>query len=313
MAPTGCATMRIMIIVRLKGALGNQLFQYALGRALSLKYNVPLRFNIESYEDVTKRPFRSLYKGTFTQRTYDLDLFTVAGDVAKKSEIPFLHRMYGKGSLFLIFDALRRRMLKYIFKQKAQELFFSEYNPNYLNLGPNVYLDGFYQSPKYFDHIADIIKKDITLKNPLPKHIQTLSEEISSTNSVCVFYRRTDFIGNKDYEFVTDEYYTKALEYIQTHTNLEKIYVFSDDIEWCKENVYFGIPTMFVDNTYAGERYVGKFMLMCACKHFIIPNSSYGWWAAWLSNNPNKIVVAPKYWFKGTNIHDVIPDTWKIL
>lgn len=298
-----------MIVVRLKGGLGNQLFQYALGRALALKYDVPLRFNIEAYEDTTPRPFRT----TFPIRSYDLDLFNTDGRVATKKEIPFLHRMYGKGTLALIFDAVRRRVLKYIFRQRAQELYFSRYNPKYLSLGPNVYLDGFYQSPKYFAHIADTVRKDLTLKEPLPPHIQTLMNEIVATQSLCVFYRRTDFVGQKGYDYVTDEYYKKALAHIRSRTTIEKIYVFSDDIEWCREHVSFDLPTTFVDNDYAGERYTAKLMLMKACKHFIIPNSTFAWWGAWLSINPTKEVVAPGHWFPGTDIHEVIPPEWTIL
>lgn len=266
-----------MIIVRLKGGMGNQLFQYALGRALALKYNVPLRFNIEAYEDTTKRPFRS-----FTQRTYDLDLFNTDGRVAKKNEIPFLYRMYGKGKLALIFDALRRRVLKYIFRQKAQELYFSHFNPEYLSLGASVYLDGYYQSPKYFNHIQDTIRTDLTLRNPLPDHIEKMRQEIAATNALCIFYRRTDFVGNTGYEYVDDSYYKQALRCILDKVAIDRIYVFSDDIEWCKEHVRFDIATVFIDNTYAGDRYSGKLALMVACKHFIIPNSTFAWRAAWL-------------------------------
>ncbi len=302
-----------MIVVRLKGGMGNQLFQYALGRVLALKYNVPLRFNIEAYEDTGPRPFRSLYPGSFVQRTYDLNLFNVDGEVAKKNEIPFLHRMYGKGPLFLIFDAVRRRLLRYVFRQKAQELYFSKYDPSYLSLGPNAYLDGFYQSPKYFTDIADIIRKDLTFKDPVPEHVATLAAEMKHQNSVCIHIRRTDFVGHKDYEYVGDEYYKKGLVYIAEKTPIEHIYVFSDDIEWCKENLTYPYPTTVVGSEYAGERNEWHFYLMRSCKHFIIPNSSFSWWAAWLPNHADKLVVAPNYWFTGTNINDVIPPEWKIL
>lgn len=302
-----------MIIVRLKGGMGNQLFQYALGRALAIKYNTPLRFNIEAYEDTSPRPFRSLYAGTFTQRTYDLDLFNVAGEIAKKRDIPFLHRMYGKGWFFLILDAVRRRVLWYVFKQKAQELFYSEYNASYLSLGSNVYLDGFYQSPKYFAHIADTIRQDLAFKTMPPANITAIAQTMQQQNSVCIHIRRTDFIGNSGYEYVNEEYYKKALEYIAAQTTIDAIYVFSDDVAWCKENIAYSYPTVILDNDTAGERNEWHFYLMRSCKHFIIPNSSFSWWAAWLPDHKDKIVVAPNYWFTGTNIHDVIPPEWKIL
>lgn len=302
-----------MIIVRLKGGMGNQLFQYALGRALSLKYNVPLRFNIEAYEDTTRRPFRKFYPGTFTMRTYDLNLFNVKGQVATKNEIPFLHRMYGKGSFFLVFDAVRRRILKYVFKQKAQELFYSEYKSEYLNLGPNAYLDGFYQSPKYFDHIADTIRKDLAFKDIPPAAVADLARKMKQENSICVHFRRTDFIGNNAYEYVNDEYYQKALAYIAEKTDIDHLYIFSDDIEWCKQNLKYPYPMTVVEQEYAGDRNEWHFYLMRSCKHFVIPNSSFSWWAAWLPDHADKIVVAPNYWFTGTDINDVIPPEWKIL
>lgn len=289
------------------------MFQYALGKALSLKFQSPLRFNIEAYEDTSVRPFRGLYPGVFTERTFDLQLFNISGEVAKKSDIPLLYRMYGKGPFFILLDAVRRRLLKYVFQQRAQELYFSEYKPEYLDLGPNVYLDGFYQSPKYFNHIQDIIRKEFTLKKPPEKHIVSLGETIAGEASVGIFVRRTDFIGNPDYEFVDEAYYTRALAYIAEREKIDTVYVFSDDIEWCRDHIVFPYNTIFVGNEYAGERYTGKLFLMTKCKHFIIPNSTFAWWGAWLSYTPGKIVIAPQYWFKGSNINDVIPPEWVII
>lgn len=293
-----------MIVVRLKGGLGNQMFQYALGRALALKHNVPLRFNIESYENTTARPFTN-----YTIRTYDLELFNCEGALATRKDIPWLYRMYGKGKLALIFDAVRRR----IFRHKAQELYFSDYNPAMLDLGPNAYLDGFWQSPKYFNHIADIIRNDFTLKHDPSPEIMALAKKIKAEASVGIFIRRTDFIGNPDYEFVDEKYYLRGLQYIAAREKIETVYVFSDDIEWCRENVSFSHKTVFIDNTYAGERYTGKLFLMTTCRHFIIPNSTFAWWGAWLSYTPGKIVIAPNYWFPGTDIKDVIPSEWVIM
>ncbi|MEM7514287.1 MAG: alpha-1,2-fucosyltransferase, partial [Bacteroidota bacterium] len=92
------------------------------------------------------------------------------------------------------------------------------------------------------------------------------------------------------------EYYDKAIAYFQEEVDNPEIFVFSDDIEWCKENLQYKLPLTFVGHEYKGKRF-GKYLyLMSLCKHFIIPNSTFGWWAAWLSRNEQKKVVMPKPW-----------------
>ena len=99
---------------------------------------------------------------------------------------------------------------------------------------------------------------------------------------------------------------------IFTSLSVEKIYVFSDDIEWCRANLSFGIPTMFVGDEYAGEKGEGHMYLMSKCKYFIIANSSFSWWGAWLALFKDKIVICPKQWFGDASIDtsDLIPESW---
>ncbi len=290
--------------MRLKGGLGNQMFQYALGRVLSLKNKTELVFNTEAYEDKTERPFTH----NMPARSYDLDVFNTVGRIAKTSEIPWLYRMYGKGNLMLIVDAVRRR----IFRHKAQEIYFEKFNPALLTLGPSAYIDGFFQTPKYMIGYEDIIRKDFTLTHAPAQNIKNCAEEISNTNSLCIHVRRGDYVGNAYHEVVNMEYYKKGIEIVSQKTNPETIYVFSDDISWCKEHMKFDLPTVFVDDTYAGIKGEGHMYLMSNCKNFIIANSSFSWWAAWLSNNPDKIVICPKQWFGDVSIDtsDLIPKSW---
>jgi hypothetical protein len=293
-----------MIVIRLKGGLGNQMFQYALGRVLSIKNNVPLLFNIEAYMDQTPRPFKT----SMPARELQLDVFNISGRIANKNEIPLLYRMYGKGRLMLIVDAVRRR----IFRHKAQELYFEKFNPRMLQLGPNSYIDGFFQSPKYFSGFEDVLRKDFTLKHPLAQNIQELAKEISNNESLCLHVRRGDFIGNKDHEVVNNYYYKNGIDYVSKNKKIDKIYVFSDDIKWCENNLKFDFPVMFVGDEYLGMKDTGHLFLMSQCKNFVISNSSFSWWAVWLFNNKDKIVVAPKNWFTDTSIDtsDLIPKEW---
>ena len=113
--------------------------------------------------------------------------------------------------------------------------------------------------------------------------------------------------------FVNDEYYLRGIDYISKKTPIEKIYVFSDDANWCKENIKFEFPTMYVDDEYAGMKGEGHMYLMSKCRNFVIANSSFSWWGAWLSSYENKIVVCPKQWFGDVSIdtNDLIPEDWK--
>lgn len=278
-----------MIIVRLKGGLGNQMFQYALGRVLSIKHNVALGLDISFY-DMNLGP----------KRQYDLDVFNIIARTLNQKEIPFLRRFCHKS-----------RVLDKFIKFKGKEKGFN-FDDKILSLGSNTYLDGYWQSPKYFAGFEDVIRGDFTLKNSPTQNIKNLAEEIASKNSLSIHVRKGDYVGNKFHEVVNNEYYHKGIEYIFSKTNFEKIFVFSDDIEWCKNNLKFEFPTMFVDSGYAGKRGEGHIYLMSKCKSFIIANSSFSWWGAWLSENKNKIVVCPKQWFGNASINtdDLVPRDW---
>lgn len=285
-----------MIITKLKGGMGNQMFQYALGRVLSVKYGVPFKLDIETYK------IKNL-----VERHYDLDLFNISAEIAQKDEIPLIYRNFIKNKFLLKIVSILNRLLK----NKGRELFF-RFNSEILNIGPDVYLDGYWQSPKYFEDIEDTIRKDFTLKDKLPLHVENLKEVIKKENSLCIHVRRGDYVGNSFHEIVGKEYYDKGIERIKSLTNIDKIYVFSDDIKWCEENMKFEFPTMFVGEEYAGQKAEGHMALMSVCHNFIIPNSSFAWWGAWLSPFRGKIVIVPKQWFPNANINsdDLIPKEW---
>ena len=133
---------------------------------------------------------------------------------------------------------------------------------------------------------------------------------------VCLNVRRGDFVSNPlmnvEHGVLGLDYYYGAInEIIQKEKDIH-IYIFSDDIEWCSNNLKFDVPTTFVDHTYAGEKFSSYLLLMQTCRHFIIPNSTFGWWAAWLSNHSNKTVIAPKRWFNDAsrNTKDILPNSW---
>jgi len=254
-----------MIICRLQGGLGNQMFQWAFGKSLSKKYNMPLFLDISLYNNqvgVTKREF-SLNK--FPNLKYDIN-------------IPNVHKVYRISDNFI----------------------FREYN---ISNQSSYYLDGYWQSEKYFKDIEDIIKEEL---QPSNESLEKFSKLPINENNVSIHIRRTDYVTSNGYHPVQSiEYYQKALNIIGEYDN---IFVFSDYINWCKTNLTFD-NMIFIE----GFDDVEDLWLMSLCKNNIIANSSFSWWAAWLNQNPNKKVISPKNWFgKQTNLNDsdIIPETW---
>jgi hypothetical protein len=290
-----------MIIVRLSGGMGNQMFQYALGRAMSLKYNVPLGLDMAYLFDRTPRP-------NFTFRDYYLDSFNIDPVIVSRKQIPFLYRLYGSGKIRIALDTIRRKFLK----PRGTEKNFT-FDKNVFDLGPNAYLDGYWQSPKYFKGYEDIIRKDFTFRDALPEPWETLTAEIKGCNSVCLHVRRGDYVTNPFHDIdIGQSFYDRGLHEIATRAPIDRIYVFSDDIKWCESNLKFAYPTVFVGDEYVGEKDRGHFALMSSCKHFMICNSTFSWWAAWLGASAEKIVVAPQKWFADPSVDtsDIFPADW---
>lgn len=170
----------------------------------------------------------------------------------------------------------------------------------------NVSLEGYFQSERYFKHIEEEVRKDFTFK---PEILSTCEAALSTTRPIALHVRRTDYLKNHDFFALPISYYAEALGHFDDGRN---VIVFSDDIPWCKGQRLFH-----------GERFTfseyGKMdlCLMSLCSDFIIANSTYSWWGAWLAKNKNKKVIAPGAWFSarvGSNTRDLLPEAWiKIL
>ncbi|MEN6461043.1 MAG: alpha-1,2-fucosyltransferase [Syntrophomonas sp.] len=276
-----------MIIVRLKGGLGNQLFQYALGRKIALIHNTVLKFDISFYEQ----------EGI---RSYDLTHFNIIENIATQNEI---NRIRGKICLH-----------KDRYNCPVVEEPFFPYNPRIIQVPNNVYLDGYWQSEKYFLDIEDILRREFTVKYPLKGLNQSLADTIKNCNSVALHIRRGDYVTNPEnfviFGVCSWEYYKNCIEQLTAQVTSPHFFIFSDDPQWVLNNIHLPYPTTFVvhnqDKNYEDLR------LMSMCRHNIIANSSFSWWGAWLNTNPNKMVFAPARWFVTTSLdtRDVIPLTW---
>lgn len=280
-----------MIAVKLMGGLGNQMFQYSIGRSISLSCGVPLKLDRSFLE-------RKDLGESFTYRNYELDLFKIDPDLVLSNNKSWTFLSEPHHHLF-------------------SENIIRECSERIRN-GQNVYLEGYWQTPKYFEKIEDIIRKDFTFKNRVEdsreQKIQEMVRMIKESNSVMINVRRTDYLNNP-FHIVLDELYVKkAIEMIEERVDDPRYFVFSDDIEWCRNNLQQR-DFIFVDKSYAGDRYSYYIQLMSLCKSFVIANSTFSWWSAWLNSEENKIVISPKKWFSPPDIDstDLIPKNWTLI
>jgi hypothetical protein len=284
-----------MIVVKLQGGLGNQMFQYALGRELQRRTGADLALDLTTLLDRFPR-------SNFVARNYDLDIFnirprfTLLSHLALHVPVPLL---YMRGSLVL--TRLRDLVGS---QQYISEATIS--NKDVLTVQGNVYLDGYWQGHKFFWPSEAILRREFTVKQPLSSAGERIAAQMASTDSICVNVRRADYVtvqaSANMHGFVGKEYYDRGIRQIAPRLRNPEIFVTSDDVDWCKENLRFEYPTTVLGHEYRGYKFGEYLTLMARCKHFLIPNSSFAWWAVWLNPSKEKIVVCPRNWFRDPKI-----------
>lgn len=300
-----------MIIVKLMGGLGNQMFQYAAAKALSLRLNAPLKVDLSFLLD------RS-YQADFTYRDYELSYFKIEPEfISKESLSSFLR--WSKKFETVRLSAVNRRLFNY--KLPIPKTFYeatSKYSADFSLLSKNTYLVGYWQSDKYFKGSEKEIRECFRLKNENLKYesLQTFGAE---QESVSVHVRRGDYANNPHINNVHGlcgiDYYKRALEMMAAKLDRPTFYFFSDDLPWVVDNLGFLSEKFSVHYMEPGKSAQTDLYIMSQCKHNIIANSSFSWWAAWLNRHSEKIVVAPKKWFADSSIDtcDLIPNGWTRL
>jgi hypothetical protein len=215
------------------------------------------------------------------------------------------------------FRKLRDKMTKESFKLPfIEEKNFNEFESDLLNFKTPAYFGGYYQTEKYFADLREELLEDFSLNVELGFKNEKMLEKIKNCESISLHIRRGDYLKRIDtYGTCSIEYYKNAIERILKNANLQApvIFVFSDDYKWVKENLKFPYETIYADINSSDKGYF-DLELMKNCKHNVIANSSFSWWGAWLNENPDKIVVAPKPWFKYLKTDgDLIPENWTQL
>jgi len=293
-----------VIIVNLKGGLGNQMFQYALGYILSKTKNVPLYFDLRLMEEEKIKP-----SPRNVPRDFDLDVFGIKKKIVSKKDLIKTIQFSNNYRLRKYISILLDKLNLFIFYEKKRVFNNRIFNNNF----NNIYLDGLWQSEKYFKDFRDDILSLYNfnkIKNK-EKNISFL-KKIDFSKSICLNVRRTDFINNPEHNVVNINYYKNAVSNFKNILgNNSEIYVFSDDLEWCKKNLKFN-NINFVEHEYAGHKFYDYLYLMSSFKNFIIPNSSFGWWACWLSKYKDKIIMTPERWsgLIDESLIDIVPPKW---
>lgn len=290
-----------MIIVRISGGLGNQMFQYAAGLALALHHRAEIKLDLSWFAT------NQLHQGFELARVFGLD-----HDEATAADY---RQMLGwRGSGFIRPWLERRRMQWLRPAAYVSEPHF-HYWKEFLDAPADTYLDGYWQSEKYFIGIAPLVRQVFNFAPPMSVWNQELGQQIQECNSVSLHVRRGDYVANPVVSGVHGvcnlDYYQTAIEEIRKRVVNPHFFIFSDDFDWAKNNLRLNHPFEFIEHNRGGESY-NDMRLMSLCKHHIIANSSFSWWGAWLNPNPEKSVVAPRRWFANypADTRDLYGDGW---
>ena len=292
-----------MICVRLEGGLGNQLFQYAAGRALSLRYGCELLLDISTLQRRNRR---------VTQRHLELHCLRHVGRVASEREsriLPWLHR--------------GAPLSRWISPWRAYVEKGTSFNAAYETLPDQSYLVGYWQSYRYFSDIAKLLVLEFEPANALSSMSLAVAEKIDSTTSVALHVRRGDYASLASaaslHGTLSLSYYKAAVARVRERVDAPKFFVFSDDPEWCRINLQLDDSVIFVDHNSGSDSWQDLF-LMGRCRHHVIANSSFSWWGAWLADQrwgwAQRLVIAPVRWFSGQSSEDLadrFPAHWEML
>lgn len=290
-----------MIIVNVCGGLGNQLFQYAIGRRIALARGVELVLDTSWYRRLHRR--RSV-----TARQFELGDFHVSARETRPEEARkarnSTHRFWRHFPLIPRYDVVREVSKRF--------------QPDVFQAKDGTYLLGFWQCPRYFEDIRTVLMEDLAIRVPLSRE-EKLTEDriIESQNAVAVHVRRGDYVtlasAAKFHGTCGVEYYQNAVTEMEQRLGRPNYFVFSDDMEWARNNLSFMRDACFVAGEEGRPSCVG-IHLMASCKHNVIANSSYSWWGAWLGRELDRIVIAPKHWsFGGPQSAEVLPASWIAL
>jgi hypothetical protein len=288
-----------MITMRIKGGLGNQLFQYAAAYSLSKRLNQSFQFDPALTASMTARAYRLL--------ELNVDIDTVVEKEMLPGKIGRIKNAY-INKVCRIFNLSKHKCGDYLYWIETKY----EWQPEFFTISAsNIYVDGYFQSEDYFKQYRTELLTQFTPKyEPEEEYIQILNE-IKKHNAVAVHVRRGDFknfrnLHNPYLYLLDEEYYQNAVKYMRENLDNPIFFWFSDDMDWVKQHIDSDPNFQFVSiKTKHGD--IDDMMLMKNCNHIITANSTFSWWAAWLNENENAIRIVPK---KPYCMDGMIPEGW---
>lgn len=281
-----------MLIIQLTGGLGNQLFQYASARAQALRLGTDL------YLDKTH--FLPSPTGKKNIRQYELHRFNVI-EKFKRPAFHWAKKYFRFNKMYFQVETFREQHV--------------HLHPEFFEIEGDTYIEGCFQSQKYFLQFEHTLRTELSFKNPPTGLNAELMQEIEGVNAVSLHVRRGDYVSNpetmKTHGICGLDYYQRAIGYIEEKVKNPYFFLFSDDPDWVQQNLQLNHPYKVVQHN-KGENSFEDMRLMSACRHHIIANSSFSWWGAWLNPSKEKIVVAPAEWYadKQHDTKDIIPENW---
>ncbi len=284
-----------MIVLRMAGGLGNQMFQYAAALQLATRVKTGVSFDLSDY-------------AFHPDRSFSLDVFGIQKNEYRQT---WPLRMMSRVKLFRRrgWDQIKPKLKSYL------EPHF-HYDPNFEHLRDQTYLIGYFQSEKYFSDIRQELRSVFQFKIKRPDLTMAFEKEIKSTNAVSIHIRRGDYVSNpKTLEFhglVSNDYYLAAINKMQEARGHCTFFIFSDDPDWARNWATNHVPNGSIVISSAEMYDSDEMYLMSQCKHHIMANSSFSWWASWLNTCPNKLSIAPQSWFKDKthNPNDLYMQEW---
>jgi hypothetical protein len=293
-----------MVITRLAGGLGNQMFQYAVARQLAHALQTGLKLDLTYYDRQHLRAYR-------------LHSLKVSAVIASPEEIAEIkgkaNHLPGK-----VISRLKHELNLVPGWTVIRESRVRPVDRRVMAATGNVYLDGYWQSEKYFKEIETLIRAEFAVQEPVGCRTQDIAGKIEANNAVSIHIRRGDYVLNPEtnrlHGTCSLHYYRQAVARIERQLAKPHFFIFSDEPDWAEANLRLDLPMTFVSHNGPDQDHEDLW-LMSLCQHHIIANSSFSWWGAWLSRNPDKTVIAPRNWFRrgGHNMRDLLPEDWFTL
>lgn len=278
------------------------MFQYAAGRALALRCGADLKLDLFGY-------------AAFGKRRYELAPFGVSAEPVSEGELARF-RLRPEAQ-----DAWRRRLRRWLAGHgwpSSSSVYVERqfhFDADVLTLRAPVYLDGYWQTEKYFADVVEVLRREFVPREGLEPENAAVAAQIDASTAVSLHVRRGDYVTEPNtgrlHGLCSMDYFRAAVQFIQMRVGPVHLFVFSDDQDWSRSNLRLGPPTTFVAAN-SPDRGFRDMQLMARCRHHVIANSSFSWWGAWLNPSPDKIVVAPQRWFSAgdRDTRDLLPEPW---